>query len=455
MTNYIIDLTSAFIWVFAIGVFLRTCWNSYLNWREKTFVLDSEGSAFEKISKLHDCAKNYFSEEKLSKALIYERTSTAFGVFKSKVFQQISFAVLAIGIAPMTLDLLLNTFNFPFFLSVICTVVALSSIDELLQIPFSYYENFKLEEKFGFNTMTLKLFITDFFKNLGISAALNAIQLLAIVFLLVGFHKLFGNLDWKACLILTGISTAGSMLMEWTYMKIILPMFNKLTPMEDSELKMRMVKLMKDFGFNPNGVFILDASKRSRHSNAYCSGWGKNKRLVLFDTLLKNFTDDEIMAILGHELAHSKLHHLVIIRCMEFVQTFIFLLTASFFIYDVQMFQAFGFSFITQENIMTFSIFGFWLFGKLFNSWWWMLEGIESWISQKMEYAADQHSCKYNRTVEPMITSLFKLYDENLSYPLSDPLYEAWNSSHPGLVNRVLALKSLEDNETERKIHED
>lgn len=442
--NNIIDLTSTYILVFAFGFFAKACWNSWLIWREKNFELDSEKDAYDKILSVHSCAKDFYSEDKLKTSLLYERTCSAFNVFHGKIFQRIMLGVLAFGLVPYTMHLFFYNLSFSFIVSLSCTVLLLSFLDDIISLPFSYYENFKLETKFGFNTMTIKTFVTDFFKNIAVSSVYNVIQLSVIVSLLFAFHKYYGNIDWKICLVLSVISVIASMVMEVIDMKVIIPLFNKLSPMEDSPLKTRMEKMMNDFGFNSKGVFVIDASKRSKHSNAYCSGWGKNKSLVIYDTMLKNFTDDEIMAILGHELAHSKLNHLVIDRILSFIQTFMFLFISTFFIYDVSLYHAFGFSYVTSANVTTFSIFGFWLFGKIYGAFSWILDGIESYISRSMEYAADRNSCKYNNgNINPMITALFKLYGENLSYPFNDSLYEAWNFSHPGFVNRISALKNL------------
>lgn len=443
MNSYIVDLASIYVWMFAFGMFLKKCWDSYLAWREKNYVLSTEITAYDEISSLHSCAKDFFTPENLKTSLLYERTVNAFNVFEHNVFARYSLLATLFGLKPFILFLFWHTCNLPFWLAIVCSIVSMSLLEDILSIPFDYYNTFKLEEKFGFNTTTVKTFVTDFFKNLGVSSIFTFCQMTLLVLLLQTVHSMFGRIDWKICLALTIITTLGSMVMEIIYLKLILPLFNKLSPMKDSPLKTRMEKMMTEFGFNSKGVFVIDASKRSKHSNAYCTGWGKNKKLVLFDTLLKNFTDDEIMAILGHELAHAKLNHLVINRVVSFIETFVFYFISPYFIYNASIYHAFGYSYVTNDNIIEFAIVGFWLFSTLYNSYRWILDGIDSWISRKMEYAADRYSCIYNGNIEPMITSLFKLYGENLTYPLSDSLYESWNFSHPGLVNRVKALNNL------------
>jgi len=449
--NYIIDLTSPFIWVFLLGTSIEIIWNSWLAWRERDYVLKTEDSTASRLQKLHSLAASFFTEEKLKKSLVYERTSSAFSLFHGKCNRIIQSGILLFGLIPWLFSIMLTSTTLPFVVSAICISIAISWLDDILDIPFSWHSTFTLEERFGFNTMTKKLFWQDFMKNQLVSGVFTAGYIAVSYFCLYGVHKLYGAIDWKIAIAFAAASLAFSMVFEIVYMKVILPLFNKVEPMEDCELKTKMENLLKSFGFSPKGVFIIDASKRSKHSNAYCTGWGKNKRLVLFDTLLKSFTEDELLAILGHELAHSKLNHLVWNRVMEFAESTIYFVAATFFIYSLPLLNAFGYrgdALVAQDGsaaaLSAVALIGFTLFKKVYCAVEWVTDGIGSWISRQMEFAADKYSCKYTGKVEPMISSLFKLYGENLSYPVSDPIFEMWHFSHPSLVNRVEALNSIE-----------
>ena len=450
--NYIVDLTSPFIWVFFLGSALQIIWNSWLSWRERDFVLKTEGEACTRLHELHSLAKDAFTEEKLKRSLSYERTSNAFSLFHGKCNRIIQGGILLFGLIPWLFSILLSSVGLPFVVSAICISVALNWLDNIIDIPFDWHSTFTLEERFGFNTTTKKIFWTDFFKNQLVSAIFTAGSIALSYFCLYGIHKFYGRVDWKVAIAFAVFNVIFGMLIEIVYMKIITPSFNKVEPMKDCELKTKMETLLKKFGFSPKGVFVIDESKRSRHMNAYCTGWGKNKRLVLFDTLLKHFTDDEILAILGHELAHAKLGHLVLDRILEVVQMSVFLIAASFFIYSTPMLAAFGYRGdavpVQDGSVAAMTAVAFialMLFRKVFSSVDWITDGIGSWISRKMEFAADKYSCKYTGKAESAIAALFKLYGENLSYPISDKIFEMWHFSHPSLVNRVEALKRVAD----------
>ena len=451
-----IDLSSPYIQFFFAASAVHTMWGAYLAWRERDYVIRTEGEATTRLQKLHAYAKEVFSREKLQRSLAYERTATAFGQFESRVSQLICLAALAFGLVPWMLQVALLDIGLPVWAAIALTSVALLIGSSIIELPFDYHSAFALEERFGFNTMTLKLFFSDFAKSIAIGSIMQFAFNVGLFFAFYGLFKLYGDFDIWACLTLAVASLLFSMVFEVLNDKLILPLFNEMTPLEDGPLKTRMEDMLKAYGYSPDGVFVIDASKRSKHSNAYCAGWGKNKHLVLFDTMLKSFSDDEILAVLGHELAHAKLNHLVWGRAMSFVETFAFLYAASLFVsgHCISLMSAFGFRGEVLEGVAAQSftdvtmmktalmVIAFSIFGKIWNSASWILDGLESWISRKMEFAADAYSCKYTGNSEAMVTALFKLHNENLSYPISDPLYEAWSFSHPSLVNRVEALLS-------------
>lgn len=454
--SYAVDLSSPFIWVFVVGMVLKVVWRSYLSWRDDDYVLRTEKDAESIIGKIHTLAKSIFTRDKLERSRKYELTTSAFSLFHSRVDSCISLAMTAFGAMPFMLSCVLGMTGAPLFIGAAIAALAMSLVDDIWTTPFNFVNQFKIEERFGFNTMTRSLFWKDFMKGKVIEVVMTFGDCAITYFSLLIVHTFYGRVDALACLVLAGGMSLLSMLLEVVHMSIIVPMFNKLEPMEDCDLKKRMESLLKSYGYNPSGLFVIDQSKRSKHSNAYCSGWGKNKKIVLFDTMLKSMSDDEILAIIGHELAHAKLKHLVIDRVMSFVGTFLFLWIASMFVYNIGLLDAFGYRGQTlmdsigvqqlptsPHSLTAVSFLGLTLFGKIYAQVSWILRGLSSWMSRKMEFAADRHSCKFNGKVDPMITSLFKLYNENLSYPISDPLYESWNFSHPSLLNRVSALNEL------------
>ena len=441
--TYAIDLTSWVILMWFVGFCLKQAWNSFLGWRDKNFVLSHEKNALEEVTSVHSCAKNFFTQEKLNKSMEYERTCDAFGSFRRKISNLVSIGFLAFGLFPFVFSLFSVSLGWHFIFAFIATSVILSIVSTVISIPFSYYNNFSLEEKFGFNMMTKKTFWTDIVKEEAISFVLSSIMIGLLFGIIEAIHCFYGPIDILAAFAIAIVGSCSSMILEVVQLKVLMPLFNKFTPLEDGELKTRAEDLLKKFGYDPAGVYVMDASRRTRHSNAYCSGWGKAKKLILFDTLLKDFTTDEVIAILGHELAHAKLHHLIYDRALEFAKDFVFNALAIMMIYNPALYTAFGWNMVNSSNVAGFALVGFNLFQKLYDSWSWIFEGVESYLSRLMEFAADKYSCIYTKTVDPMVTSLFKLYGENLSFPLTDPWYEAWNFSHPSLINRTKAIMSI------------
>ena len=229
--NYIVDLTSPFIWVFFLGSALQIIWNSWLSWRERDFVLKTEDEACTKLQELHSLAKDTFTEEKLKRSLSYERTSNAFSLFHGKCNRIIQGGILLFGLIPWLFSILLSSVGLSFVVSAICISVALNWLDNIIDIPFYWHSTFTLEERFGFNTTTKKIFWTDFFKNQLVSAIFTTGSIALSYFCLYGIHKFYGRVDWKVAIAFAVFNVIFGMLIEIVYMKIITPLFDKVEPM--------------------------------------------------------------------------------------------------------------------------------------------------------------------------------------------------------------------------------
>ena len=217
-------------------------------------------------------------------------------------------------------------------------------------------------------------------------------------------------------------------------------MFNKFTPLEDGDLKDKITALMEHLGFRSNGIFVMDASKRSGHSNAYFGGLGKSKRIVLYDTLISQLTTDELVAVLGPELGHYKLHHitrkLLIMIPMELLLMFVLYKCAT----AVSLYSGFGFN-LSQDQVMNVQIIGFFLANIVFGDWGDLFTPITKFFSRRDEFAADRFSAKLTDNAESLCSALVKLNSENLSELLPPKIYVLWNYDHPTLTERVKALK--------------
>lgn len=300
-------------------------------------------------------------------------------------------------------------------------------IQMILALPWSVYSTFVLEEKFGFNRSTPKLFIIDRIKGIVLGAVLGIPLLYAVLYI---FHST-GKWWWLVSFI---VLTIFQFTLVWLYPKVIAPLFNKFKPLESEELKNDIEKLVQNAGFNAKEVFVMDASKRSSHGNAYFTGFGKNKRVVFFDTLLSGLTNNEILAILAHELGHMKLKHIP--------KSLITSLILSFFgfwlmgkLAQENWFYAGHFIRIISPGVL------FLLFMQAIPVYTFWFGPIASWISRRREFEADEYAARETYAGD-LISGLLKLYKENASPVVTDKIYSGFYHSHPPALERIKKLKS-------------
>ena len=384
-------------------------------------------------------AASCFDTEKLANICAYKNAKYFSWIPASIVGLAITLVLVCTGFYPWLFNVVCRVTGTPdgFGSTYFCALLffILASIPEsIIEIPFSLYDEFVIEKKFGFSKMTFKLWIIDEIKGLLVSVLLTGILMAAMIAVLVNFP----NTWW---ILLTCVMFAFTLIMQVLYPLVIAPMFNKFNPLEEGELKTRITALMENLGFKSSGIFIMDASKRSGHSNAYFGGMGKSKRIVLYDTLVKQLTTDELEAVLGHELAHYKLHHILRKICimlpLEFVMMFVLYKIAQSHI----LYTGFGFA-IAEEMIVPLQFIGLFLSSLVANSLTEILSPIMNFGSRKDEYAADKFSAELTKNPDALISGLIKLNSENLSELLPPKLYVIWNYSHPTLVERIKALKN-------------
>ncbi len=306
-------------------------------------------------------------------------------------------------------------------------LVAFSAIQAVLAIPWSVYSTFVLEQRFGFNRTTPKLFIFDRLKGLVLGG-------LIAVPLLYGIIYLFQNVKMWWLLSFIGL-TLFQFLLVWIYPTIIAPLFNKFHPLKEEALKSEIEKLVGHAGFKANGVFIMDASRRTSHGNAYFTGFGQNKRIVFFDTLLKDLAKNEVLAILAHELGHLKLKHIP--------KSLVTSLIISFFAFWLMGKLANENWFYTGHFIRIISpgvlILLFAQAIPLYSFW---FTPVSSWISRKREFEADAYAAQETGP-EDLISGLIKLYQQNANPVVVDKVYSTFYHSHPPAFERIKKLKSF------------
>ena len=298
---------------------------------------------------------------------------------------------------------------------------------DIITTPFSYYKTFVIEERFGFNKTTKKTFVLDKLKGLLMMVILGG----SILALVVWFYELTVSMFWVYT---WGIITVFSLFMNMFYAKLIVPLFNKQTPLEEGDLRNKISDYAKTVGFNIDKIFVIDGSKRSTKANAYFSGFGSEKRVTLYDTLVNDLEHDEIVAVLAHEVGHYKKKHIIYNLIASIVLTGIMLYVLSIFISNPLLSNALG------VEIQSFHV-GLIAFGLLYTpiselTGLWM-----NYLSRQFEYQADDYA-KNTYKAEPLITALKKLSKNSLSNLTPHPAYVFMHYSHPTLLERVKNLKS-------------
>ncbi|MGR9013820.1 MAG: M48 family metallopeptidase [Gammaproteobacteria bacterium] len=297
----------------------------------------------------------------------------------------------------------------------------------LAEIPSSVYQTFVIEEKFGFNKSTSQQFIKDQLLQLGLVAAIGMPLLALILWVMDSIGSLWWLWAW-------GILMSFSLLMGWLYPTVIAPLFNKFTPMEDGSLKDRIQDLLARCGFSSNGIFIMDGSKRSGHGNAYFTGLGNNKRIVFFDTLVNSLDDEELEAILAHELGHFKCKHTIKMMIANSVMTLISFAALGWLIGQPWFYEGLG---VTMPSHAA-ALLLFMLVSSTFS---FFIQPIIAFFQRKFEFEADDFASNHAKA-EKLISSLVKLYEENASTLTPDPLYSAFHYSHPPAAIRIGNLES-------------
>lgn len=310
-------------------------------------------------------------------------------------------------------------------------LAAFAAISGAIDLPFDYYKQFGLEQRFGFNKMSKGLFFGDMVKGMLLGAAIG----LPLVWVMLTLMEKSGNLWWLyAWLVWSGFQ----LLMMVLFPTVIAPLFNKFTPLEDQSLKTRIEGLMARVGFASKGLFVMDGSKRSAHGNAYFSGFGANKRIVFFDTLLSRLQPQEIEAVLAHELGHFKLKHIIKRIAMMFALSLGFLALLGYLKNQLWFYTGLGVDPLLlpgQGNdamvlllfMLTLPVFTF-LFGPL-----------TSISSRKHEFEADAFAAKHT-DARDLVSALVKMYEDNASTLTPDPLHSAFYDTHPPASVRIRHL---------------
>ena len=300
---------------------------------------------------------------------------------------------------------------------------------QVVTLPFSVYSTFVIEERFGFNKTTPKTFVVDMLKGLGLGIALGGP-------LLAGILAFFTFIDQYAWLYAWGAVTAFTLFIQFVAPTWIMPIFNDFEPLGEGDLRQKIRDYANKVNFALEGVYVMDGSKRSSKSNAFFTGFGKNKRIALYDTLIENHTEDELVAVLAHEIGHYKKKHIIKNMAISIVQTGIMFFLLSIFLSSQGLYDAF---FMEQASVYVGLIF----FGMLYAPIDMIVSIFMQALSRKYEFEADEFASTTYRK-EPMIEALKKLSKDNLSNLTPHPFYVFLNYSHPPVLERINTIRAAD-----------
>jgi STE24 endopeptidase len=367
-------------------------------------------------------------QETLKKISAYTIDSDHFQMVASLIHQGLYLVVLLSGFLPWLMKAI-RSWGIGLIVEGLIFFAILSLLATLSRIPFGLYDTFVIEDRYGFNRMTPRMWISDLLKSVMIQFLLGGL----ILWLLLALVIHGGGAWWVWAWMLVG---GFELMMLWLYPVVIAPLFNKFEPIQDLGLVERIRNLMKKVGLRVKAVLRMDAGKRSKHTNAYFTGIGKTKRIVLFDTLLESHPEEEIISVLAHEVGHWKKRHvlkqIILLEALSFA---VFYVVSKLLKWPL-LYQTFGF----EEPTVYVGIF---LIGALLSPLGYFAQPLESAISRRFEREADDFVLELMKTGEPMRNALKRLASDNLANLIPHPSYAWFYYSHPPLVERIERLSLL------------
>ena len=373
--------------------------------------------------------KDVYDAEKYKKSQEYLKENTSFSLVTGGVFLLVTVAFILLGGFNLV-DRFARSFHLGAILSGLVFAGALVLLSEFMGIFFSAYHTFVIEQKYGFNRTTVKTFIADLIKKIILTFIIGGV----IFALILWFFAKAGALAWIYCWIATVLFELFVVFISPVF---IMPLFNKFVPLEEGELKTKIEAYAKEHGFAMQGVYTIDGSKRSSKSNAFFAGFGKSRRIALYDTLIKQHTTDELVAILAHEMGHYKLKHILKHILMSVFTTGLMFYLLSLFLNNPGLFAAFK-----MEHLSIYASLIF--FGFLFTPIQTVISVITHYFSRKYEFEADAYAAQTFGKPQAMIDALKKLSVNNLSNLTPHPVKVFFAYTHPPVLERIKALRKTQ-----------
>jgi STE24 endopeptidase len=369
-----------------------------------------------------------YDRDKYSKSQQYTRTTTRFSTLQDSFMTSVTVIFILVG-GFNQIDLLARGFGFGAIGTGLLFTGGLMLLSFLVGLPFSIYSTFVIEERFGFNKTTARTFVLDILKGILLSAAIGGPLLAAVLW----FFQAAGNMAWLYCwLAVTGFT----LVLQFLAPVLIMPLFNRFTPLEDGELKQSITDYAREQNFAMKGIYTMDGSKRSTRLNAFFTGFGRFRRIVFFDTLVDKLKPGEIVAVLAHEMGHFKHKHIFKMMAASILQTGVMFFILSLFLGNEQLFAAFG-----MDHVSIYA--GLVFFGFLYAPVSTLLSIFFNFYSRKNEYEADNWAVTSTGQTGALISGLKKLSVHNLANLTPHPFNVVINYSHPPILQRIAAIKQL------------
>ncbi len=321
-----------------------------------------------------------------------------------------------------------NGFEYSALLTGIAFIFSLSLISAILNLPFSLYQTFVIEEGFGFNQTTLKTWLLDLVKTVLLVVIIGVPLVAAILWLMNQAGENWWVYAWLLWM-------SFSLIMIWAYPAFIAPIFNKFNQLEDSSMRTRIEELLHRCGFQSQGVFVVDGSRRSSHGNAYFTGFGKNKRIVFYDTLLESLSEDEVEAVLAHELGHFKRNHIKKSLLLSSVISLLGFSLLAWLMRSDWFYNSLGVETASTHTALV-------LFMMIMPVFTYFVSPLFSALSRKHEFEADEFAHS-NSDYKALISALVNMYRDNASTLTPDPIHSMFYDSHPPATIRINRLKAI------------
>ena len=377
---------------------------------------------------LPDEFKNFYNGLKYQKSQEYLKENTEFEFISSSFMLAFTITFILTG-GFNYVDMFSRNFARGEIMTGVIFSLALKFLTDIIDLPFDIYDTFIIEKKYGFNKMKPATFILDFLKDWLLTILIGAPILAAIFYIFI-------SLDKNAWLYVWLFIIATQFLLAFLSPNLILPLFNKFTPLKQGKLKEEIENYAKTHNFKMKGIFVMDGSKRSSKTNAFFTGFGKFRRIVLYDTLIQNHTTQELVSVLAHEMGHYKKKHMIVFMGISALSLGLMLFILSLFINNAQLFKAFK-----MDNISVYA--GIIFFGFIYSPINFILGIFSNYLSRKHEEEADRYAVETYQKPSAMINALKKLTVENLSNLNPHPLKVFIHYSHPPALKRIKFINSL------------